>query len=245
MSWRHGVRRAAQRFGVDIVRYPLADPMARTAQLLKHYRIDCAVDVGANDGGFANAIRRLGYDGRIVSFEPISSAFEALHRTAQRDGNWDTVRCAVGDHEREVTINISGNSGLSSSVLPMLGTHLDVAPKSRYVASETVRQERLDVILPKMGIGPHNRVFLKIDVQGYEGAVLDGAADLFSATNVVGLQLELSLQPLYEGSIGYREAIDRVESMGYTLVGLSPVFANPTSGELLQVDAVFFAIDRS
>lgn len=235
----------AQRFGVDIVRYPLADPLARTAQLLEYYRVDCTVDVGANDGGFASAIRRLGYTGRIISFEPISGTFEALRRTARGDENWDTVRCAVGDRETEVTINISGNSGLSSSVLPMLGAHLTVAPKSRYVARETVRQERLDVLLPTLGIGPQNRVFLKIDVQGYEGAVLDGASNLFSATHVVGLQVELSLRPLYEGSITYREAIDRAESMGFTLVGLSPVFADPDSGELLQVDAVFFAIDRS
>jgi hypothetical protein len=81
---------------------------------------------------------------------------------------------------------------------------------------------------------------LKIDVQGYEGAVLDGASSLFADGSIVGLQLELSLVPLYGGAMTYREGLDRAESLGMTLMGLDPVFADPKSGQLLQADSVFF-----
>jgi FkbM family methyltransferase len=203
--------------------------------------VGCVVDVGANDGGFASAIRRLGYGERIISFEPLQEPFRSLSRKAGSDGRWDAVKCAVGDAKREVTINVSGNDGLSSSVLPMLDTHTDVEPNSHYVATEIVSQERLDCLLPELIVTRETRTFLKIDVQGYERAVLDGASSLLNDGAVIGLQLELSLVPLYDGAMTYREGLDRAESLGMTLMGLDPVFADPESGQLLQADAVFFA----
>lgn len=109
------------------------------------------------------------------------------------------------------------------------------------MGTETVEQNRLDELLPSLGIDPERRIYLKVDVQGYERAVLDGAAELFRSGAVVGLQLELSLVPLYEGAMTYREGLDRAEALGMTLMGLDPVFADPKSGQLLQADAVFFA----
>ncbi|WP_328351403.1 FkbM family methyltransferase [Mycobacterium sp. NBC_00419] len=241
MRWKHELRHVVQRFGLDIVRYPLHDPLARTVKLLEHHHIDCVVDVGANDGGFATSIRRLGYAGRIISFEPLRRPFESLDRKAAADPNWDTHRCAIGDTNGEVTINVSADAGLSSSVLPMLQSHTDAAPQSRHVSTETVSQKRLDQVLPTLRVGPTHRTFLKVDVEGYESAVLDGASDLLAAGGIVGLQLELSLVPLYEGAMKYREGLDRAEGLGMTLMGLDAVFADPESGQLLQADAVFFA----
>lgn len=241
MRLKHELRHLVQRFGIDIVRYPLHDPMARIVQLLNHHRVDCVVDVGANDGGYATTIRGLGYTGRIISFEPLSAPFEALRRKSDGDANWDVRRCAIGDAATEVTINVAGNAGLSSSVLPMLDSHADVAPESRYIGTETVQQHRLDVLLPALDVTPDIRTYLKVDVQGYERAVLDGATALFSSGAIVGLQLELSLVPLYDGAMTYRAGLDRAEALGMTLMGLDPVFSDPRTGQLLQADAVFFA----
>lgn len=240
MRLKHEIRHLFHRVGIDIVRYPLHDPLVRTVKLLDHHRVDCVVDVGANDGGFARGIRGLGYKGRIVSFEPLREPFESLRRKSNADAKWDAVNFAVGDTKCEVTINVSGNSGLSSSVLPILESHTNVAPDSRYVGTETVTQNRLDELLPELGVGRDNRTFLKIDVQGYERAVLDGTSHLLADGTIVGLQLELSLVPLYEGAMTYREGLDRAEALGMTLMGLDPVFADSTSGQLLQADAVFF-----
>ena len=85
-----------------------------------------------------------------------------------------------------------------------------------------------------------SRTFLKVDVQGYERAVLDGASQLLANSDIIGLQLELSLVPLYGGAMTYRDGLDFAESLGMTLKGLDPVFSDPKSGQLLQADAVFF-----
>lgn len=241
MTWKHSVRLAFQKhLGLDIVRFPGHDPMLNTVKLLQNHGVNCLVDVGANNGGFALPLREAGYQGRIISFEPLSKPFAALRRYVDRDSNWDAYQCAVGATKDKVTINISGNSGLSSSVLPMLDSHTAAAPQSRYVDTETVDQDRLDSLLPNMGVASSDRVFLKIDVQGYEAAVLDGASALLASPTIVGMQLELSLTPLYEGAMTYREGLARADTLGMSLMGISPVFTNPDSGRLLQFDAVFF-----
>lgn len=240
MRLKHELRQFIQRFGLDVVRYPLHDPVARTVRLLHHYQVDCVIDVGANDGGFATTIRGLGYAGRIISFEPLSGPFSALSRRARNDEKWHVVQSAVGNARDQVEINVSGNAGLSSSVLPMLDTHVSVAPDSRYIGTESVAQDRLDALLPELGVGHPSRTFLKIDVQGYELAVLEGCTGLLAEGAIIGMQLELSLVPLYAGAMTYQECLDHAHSLGMTLMGLDPVFADPKTGQLLQADAVFF-----
>ena len=240
MSFQHRLRLGLRRVGIDLARYPSSDPMFGVVRLLAHFGIDCVIDVGANSGGFASTIRSLGYSGRIVSLEPLSGPFELLEARAAKDPDWEVLRSAAGDKDCEIKINIAGNAGASSSVLAMLDTHADAAPDSRYVGTEVVSQRRLDGLLPKLGIGPAHPAFLKLDVQGYEAAVLDGAVELFDTGAIMGLQIELSLVPLYAGAITYMEGLERAERAGMSLMGILPGFSDPRSGRLLQADAVFF-----
>lgn len=245
MSFQHRLRLALRSAGIDLARYPESDPMFGVVRLLSHFGIDCVVDVGANDGGFASTIRNLGFAGRILSLEPLSGPFGVLEARAAKDSAWDAVRVAAGDEDCEIKINVAGNSGHSSSVLAMLETHEDAAPESHYVGTEVVAQRRLDGLLPEFGIGSARPVFLKLDVQGYEAAVLDGAAELFAAGAISGLQMELSLVPLYAGAMTYVEGLQRGEHLGMSQMGLIPGFSDPRSGRLLQADAVFFRdVDR-
>ncbi|BBZ79559.1 hypothetical protein MANY_48960 [Mycolicibacterium anyangense] len=236
MDVRSRIWHTLHRLGYDIKR----PPSRQTVRLLKHFGVDCVIDVGANDGGFASEIRAYGYGGRIVSFEPLNEPFNSLREKASADGHWEAMQYAVGDEKREITINVAGNNGASSSVLPMLDSCLEAAPHVRYVGVEKVNQDRLDRLLRPETMP--NRSFLKVDVQGYEHAVLDGATDLFAGGVIVGMQLELSLVPLYAGAMTYREGFDRAESLGMTLVRVDPIFDDPKSGQTLQVDAVFFAM---
>jgi FkbM family methyltransferase len=241
MSLKHRLRLGLRRLGVDFERYPSGDPMFSVVRLLEHFGTNCVVDVGANSGGFASTIRSLGYSGRIVSLEPLSGPFELLAAKAAKDPDWEALRVAAGDEDSDIRINIAGNGGASSSILAMLDTHADAAPESRYVGTEVVPQRRLDGLLPKFGIESSHKAFLKLDVQGYEAAVLDGAVELLGAGAITGIQMELSLVPLYAGAITYKEGLDRAERLGMSLMGLIPGFSDPLTGRLLQADAVFFA----
>jgi hypothetical protein len=132
-------------------------------------------------------------------------------------------------------MNVSANL-VSSSVLPMLGAHLDAAPESRYVRQLTVAVERLDELVPAL-LPPAGQLLIKVDTQGYELQVLQGATDLLPRT--VAIQLELSLLPLYEGAPTFTELIAFVQSIGFELFSIIPGFRDPRSGRLLQADGFF------
>jgi hypothetical protein len=124
----------------------------------------------------------------------------------------------------------------------MLEAHLASAPESEYVASETVALRRLDTIAAPYLTAAHNAIYLKIDVQGLEARVLEGAADILP--RITGIQLELSLMPLYEGELLYREMLERLDRLGYYLFAVVPGFSDMTSGQLLQMDGIFFRKER-
>jgi FkbM family methyltransferase len=238
MTLAHAARTwVRSRLGLDVQRYPQSDPLYGLSLLLAHLEVDLVLDVGANDGGYTRTLRRLGYRGEVVSFEPLPGPFALLRAAAADDTHWDVVRCAVGDDEGEIVVHVAGNDGASSSVLPMLDAHLTAAPAAAYVADEKVPLHRLDGLVGDRVEG--RRCFLKMDVQGFERAVLDGAVTLLSGGHVLGVQAEMSLVPLYEGSMLWRETVDRLSGAGYELASLVPGFTDPTSGRLLQADGVF------
>ncbi len=203
--------------------------------------MNVVLDVGANSGQFATDLRAAGYAGRIVSFEPLAGPYSQLASKASTDPLWECRRCALGDSDGSITINVAGNAGESSSVLPMLKSHQDAFPPANYVGTEEVPIRRLDAIVPEI-LQPTDVVFLKIDVQGYEKQVLAGGTATVK-DRCAGMQLELSFLPLYEGGMLIREALDIAYSLDFTLTGLSPNFVDMRNGRMLQVDGTFFRVD--
>lgn len=239
MSWKRPLRllarRAARRIGYDLAEYP-GVPFRRRMKLWEHFGVDLVLDVGADTGEYVQAIRRHGYAGRVVSFEPLSSAFTELCENATGDPRWETVNVALGDCESRATIHVAGNSH-SSSLRPMLGTHLEAAPRSAYVGAEEVHVRRLDAVFDEYGRDAR-RVYLKVDTQGWEREVLAGGERALK--QIVGLQLEMSLVPLYEGQVLFADLLEFATRRGFTLMSLEPGFADERTGQLLQVDGVFF-----
>jgi FkbM family methyltransferase len=221
---------------VDVSRYPRSDPLFLVGRLLQSYGVTLVLDVGANDGGYASAIRHLGYDNRIVSFEPTNDAYQRLREVAMTDPRWSTVKLAIGERDARVPIHVAGNAGASSSLLPMLDRHVQASPSSAYTHTELVEMRQLDNVLSDYYSGS-DVAFLKLDVQGAEGAVLDGAQK--SLESLEGLQIEMNLVSLYDGQAHYRALIDRIVGHGFELVGLIPGFADSESGHLLAADGVF------
>jgi FkbM family methyltransferase len=234
---RQVIRTTLRRASLDLVRYDHRfHPLARRMRLLSAHEVTLIFDVGANVGQYARELRTLGYRGRIVSFEPLSDAFAELQRVARRDPLWEVVNIGLGDTEQRATINRSANS-YSSSLLSILSSHVMSAPDSAYVGVQDVTLRTLDAVAPGY-LRREDRAFLKVDTQGYEHRVLTGAAHLLR--NLVGLQLEMSLVPLYDGEMTFDHMLPYVRERGFSLMSLEPGFSDPATGRLLQVDGLFF-----
>ncbi len=241
---KHLAKSAARTLGLDLQRFhPATSRVAQMRLILAHHRVNLIFDIGANVGQFAGELRReVGFTGRIVSFEPMKAAHAILCRSAARDPRWEVGRrAAIGAAEGSVTLNVSNNL-VSSSVLPMLDSHADAAPASRYVGTEDVPVVPLDAVAPGY-IRPDSRLFLKIDTQGYESEVLEGATRTLE--RAVGVQLEPSLMPLYAGQKLMPELLARLSALGFELWAASSAFADPTTGRTLQIDATFFRADSA
>jgi FkbM family methyltransferase len=224
--------------GWELKRFrPESSEWARLTRMLSAHGVTTVLDVGANTGQYAKNLQDAGFTGRIVSFEPVLEAHTELCRAARNNSSWTVAeRMAIGDRNGRAEIHVAGNLA-SSSLLPMLDSHSAAAPGSGFVATQSVPVARLDNVAPGFLING-DRVFVKIDVQGFEKKVLDGAPILLE--RAVGLQLELSLTPLYEGETLFQPMVDTLHESNFDLWGLIPGFVDNRTGRLLQVDAVFF-----
>lgn len=224
--------------GYDIYRStPSSNPDLQLSKALSSFNVDLILDVGANVGQFALKMREVGYRGTIVSFEPLSAAHARLSQAAAHDPRWRVhPRVAIGDMDGATEINIAGNS-VSSSLLPMTDTHRIAAAGSGYVGAESVSVRCLDTVAPEY-VEKGTTTFLKIDAQGFEWRILNGA----SATlpHIRGILCELSLVPLYEGQHLWRDVIERLEAAGFKFWAILKGFTDVRDGRTLQINGVFF-----
>lgn len=222
--------------GYDFLRYtPDNFVSLRRAKMLRTQNVDLVLDVGANEGTYPIELRQCGYKKRIISFEPLSQSFSLLQQRSAGDPLWDCKNMAIGDSNGTIEINISGHK-TSSSILPITEAHIQAMPTSAVVGKEKVKIAKLDSLLGKL-FERNENIYLKIDVQGYEKHVLQGAEKVLRQTHVI--ELELSLTPMYESGTLMYEMLDYLAGIGFNLVSLEPAFIDPKKGIMLQVDGIF------
>jgi FkbM family methyltransferase len=203
--------------------------------LFHSQKIDFVIDVGANNGGYAKYLReQIGYTDQILSFEPLTKAYNELSKIAAKDAKWETLNLALGDENKMNEINISNNSH-SSSILPMDKTHEIGDPTSKYIKKEKIETITLDSIFAQYC--NTDGILLKIDTQGYEKFVLLGS--LNSLDKIKMIQIEMSLVSLYKGSWLFDDIKIFLEKYGFVLVSLENGFYNNETGVLYQVDGIF------
>jgi FkbM family methyltransferase len=207
-------------------------PFKSIARNLENFQISGVIDVGANVGQFGLDVRRHGFEGLIVSYEPVQETFRSLSQTIKQHQPWKAFQLGLGAAESERTINISGNSGLSSSILEMGSLHLENFPDSLTVARQKISISTIDKQLAVLGLQPQE-IMLKLDVQGFEAEVLKGASQ--SLSKIPLCYLEVSISPLYEGEVSFLPILIELSKFGHEVID---VFRGikAKDGRLLQLD---------
>lgn len=229
-----------ERMGLTVSGYGHANCLRH---LLASQGIDTVVDVGANIGQYGNWLRgTVGYQGRILSIEPVSDSHAALSMRAASDPNWIVLpRCALGSETGKATIQVSKNS-VSSSILPPS----ELGIEKMADAVQAIREEVVPVRTLREVRAEHldcgQRAFLKVDTQGFERAVVEGINGDWEAWPVI--QLELSLGALYCGETGFTAMLQLMESCGYRVHGIFPSFWTSQEYRLVQADCLFVREDN-
>jgi FkbM family methyltransferase len=227
--------------GLD-VRWHVPRPPHALSTLLELYKVQTVFDVGANSGMSGEYLRNIGFRGEIVSFEPVRQLFEQLERRARADPHWHCENIGLGDSEGELVMRVSGEHGGASSFLRMTD-HIPMhAPELRVVREEQVAVSTVDAVVERY-YPRGDRLFLKLDVQGYEKQVLEGARR--SIARIVGIRVEVSVVQSYHGEPLMCEMLQYVCSLGYRLTSIEPAWSNPATQEVYEFDATLFRPDKA
>lgn len=205
--------------GVDIV--PAEKSAAgHLVSLLRSLDIHCVLDVGAHTGEYGRYLRSIGYRGEIVSFEPVEGSFTVLAEAAAPDPAWQTHRMALGSEDTSAAINVTHTTSFSSFLTPSAYALKQFPGESEIERAEVVPVRRLDSVFSDV-VGRGQRIFLKMDTQGWDLHVLRGAASCLD--QILGIESEVAVQAAYENIPLYVETITYLNERGFEITGLFPV----------------------
>jgi FkbM family methyltransferase len=204
--------------------------------LFQSFNIDTIFDIGANVGQYAQSLRNDGYNGRIISFEAVPEVHSILRENARSDINWLIgENVALSDFVGTAVFYKSHNS-VSSSLLTPTSESMAACPETKICEEIHVPVRLFDEYF-EFYTNRKNRVMLKIDAQGAELKVLEGAKKSLQKISLI--QVELNVAEVYEGQPAYFEVDDALRMRNFNLVDILPGFRNYQDGRLLQYDAVY------
>ncbi len=202
--------------------------------ILEQGQFDVVLDVGANKGQFAQAVRKAGFTGQILSFEPVASTFASLQKQSQADSMWKVFQLALGEVKEQKKINVFDASDFSSLLKP------SEFGKETFDQLKTMREElieinTLDNFLLENGLSQYKKIMLKMDTQGFDLSVFRGAKKTLGC--ICAMVSEVSFAPIYDGMPNYHAALAEYESHGFAITGLFPV-TRKSNQAIIEMDCV-------
>ncbi len=265
------IRKMLQKVGYDIVKYHQtyvaghfdSENLQGEYPWLKDFKFKTILDIGANEGQFADKMHLLFPDTMIYSFEPIPEAFEQLDKNfrdikqvkginlaysfepipeafEQLDKNFRDIKqvkginLALGDAAGEITFN-KNESSASSSFLDMADSHVKSFDFAVKTVPIKVKVDTLDNVMSKESIDLP--MLIKIDVQGFEDKVIKGGNDTIKIADMV--ICEVSFTELYKGQLLFDDTYEMFKNLGFSYAGSIEQLRSPDTNRILQADAIF------
>lgn len=191
------------------------------------------VDVGANRGQFALAVRRWAPSARVISFEPLTAPAAVFRCVFSDDEQVVLHQAAIGQESMRQKMHVSARDD-SSSLLPISPLQTKLFPGTEEVATIEVRVAPLAEFL--MADDLQVPAMLKLDVQGFEFNALTGCESLLRHFDWV--YCECSFVELYSGQKLAWEIIDWLSVRDFCLIGMfNPAYDH--RGQAVQADFLF------
>lgn len=190
------------------------------------------IDIGASDGAFgAFLAKKFGVE-TVHAVEPLMR-----HEAALRERGFIVHGYALSDYERAADLLITEADSASSLLIPSALCRREY-PQVRLVDSETVHVRQLDTLsldpLPEP-------VFIKVDAQGSEAAILRGGRETLSKASAI--YIEQSFVPLYDGSSLFGEVHAELSALGFSFRGIHKQH-EASNGEPLFAHCVYLKPDK-
>jgi FkbM family methyltransferase len=208
-------------------------PTIEHEAVLKASQSRFVVDIGANRGQFAIAVREYLPSAVIHSIEPLSEPAQILERLFYGDPKFFLHTCAIGSQHRTGLMYVS-KLDYSSSLLPISEKLLELFPFADQHEVRNVAVLPLREVIDAQWI--ESPAFLKIDVQGFELNVLQGCMGLLEKFEYI--YVECSFVELYVGQALAQDVIMFLGNAGFQLNGIYDVYYDHAR-KAIQADFLF------
>ncbi|MFA5094771.1 MAG: FkbM family methyltransferase [Candidatus Omnitrophota bacterium] len=184
------------------------------------------VDAGAR-GGLQKNWKRAGKHLNVIGFEPDAAEFARL--SASQPRGFKYINTALYSRKARIRLFLTRNRGVSSVYRPDTVFLERFPEKERYDITDTVEvdAEPLDAVLASNGI--YDADFLKLDTQGSELDILQGASGLVG-DKLFGIEVEAETVPVYEGQPLLADVDAFIRSKGYFLFDIKPFYWKRSAG---------------
>lgn len=168
---------------------------------------DLALDVGANVGAVTSALATRA--GEVWAFEPHPVVYSRLQQNLNGFENYanvcpvKTYPCALAENDGQIGLDCSAEFATNQGTARI--------SRNKEIALQ-VPSARLDGLLGDRIVGA-----MKLDVEGAEAAVLEGASDAVSAGRIINIVLEDHRGPTSAVLSGLKAAGYAVFEMGWRL----------------------------
>jgi FkbM family methyltransferase len=229
-------------FGLSIVRKePLdalrSDPFIEQRRLLNKEAVTI-FDVGAHIGDISKVYNDLFPKSTIYSFEPFPQSFAALQKNVQQHQNIHVINFGLADRRGSLPFHENTSSVTNSLLEP------DAAADTtwgfgvvRSKGTAHCQFTTLDEFVAENGISFID--ILKMDVQGAETQILDGAKKMLAFHRIGLIYTEIITMPTYKDQKPFWEILKRFDDAGMRLYNMYNF--SLLGGRLRQIDAIFLA----
>ena len=198
------------------------------------------IDVGANVGQFAVAAANFFPAAVLHCFEPEPASVAELQKNLRALPQARVYPLALGDRDGEISFHVNTHRH-SSSVLSLAPEHRRAFPGAQEEATISVPIATLDTVFRNTDLP--RPVLLKLDVQGYEPAVIRGGRVTLARVDYV--LMETSFKPLYQGEMLFPEILEMMGELDFHFERPVGWLCHPRTGEIMQMDALFASASRS
>ena len=194
-------------------------------------------DIGACNGGIALLYNELFKKSNIYCFEPFIPSFEELKKNTARFNNISIFNMAFSNVSGQIDFHVNNFPPTNS----ILATHPDSNKNWGEGLLDTkekikVKSITLDEFIDEYGIEKID--ILKLDTQGSEYQILEGASKSIEQNKISLIYLEIIIMSTYQQQKSFDEILLLLRNKGFTLYNLYN-YSYTNLGELRQVDAIF------
>lgn len=192
-------------------------------------------DVGAYVGDITTTYAKILPQATIYCFEPFPNSFNKLSHLA-KSSSIKPFQIALSDQNSQVKLQINTDRSCNSMFpRPTTGAKY-YSESSRYIGQIEVETQTLDTFCNTEGIADID--ILKLDVEGAELKVLNGALEKLSDKRIRLIFAEVMFVAHYENGCLFHEVLDFLSRYDYTLFNLYNL-KRARNGQLRWGNAIF------